>query len=160
MNYQDLQPIDSSEVEKQLPSQRGTEHSPPEAQSKCDPKDSKEPPINPDQASRGLTLKDLLPVPEDSRPLSDNKVQHHAMEQKPTASHALAVESNKLKGNVQGDGGPGFDKDDVANLGWNEPQRNIPAPLVGGIGNEELWVLIRRFNKVCFARKDSDWFSC
>jgi hypothetical protein len=38
--------------------------------------------------------------------------------------------------------------DEVVDLGWNKPKEDVPAPLVGGIGNEDLWLLIRRFNKV------------
>ena len=37
---------------------------------------------------------------------------------------------------------------EVKDLGWNEPKEKIPAPLVGGMENEDLWVLVRRFNKV------------
>lgn len=38
---------------------------------------------------------------------------------------------------------------EVRDLGWNEDPSEIPQPLVGGLGNEELWTLLRRFNKVC-----------
>ena len=37
---------------------------------------------------------------------------------------------------------------EVKDLGWNESPEHVPAPLVGGLPNEELWMLIRRFNKV------------
>ena len=37
---------------------------------------------------------------------------------------------------------------EAKDLGWNKPQENIASPLVGGLRNEELWILIRRFNKV------------
>jgi hypothetical protein len=37
---------------------------------------------------------------------------------------------------------------EVKDLGWQEPVSKIANPLVGGLPNEELWVLIRRFDKV------------
>lgn len=38
---------------------------------------------------------------------------------------------------------------EVRDLGWNDPPDDVPSPLVGGLPNQELWTLIRRFNKVC-----------
>lgn len=38
--------------------------------------------------------------------------------------------------------------EDVVNLGWNAPADDIANPLVGRLPNEELWLLIRRFDKV------------
>jgi len=38
--------------------------------------------------------------------------------------------------------------EEVKDLGWNEPKEDIAAPLVGGLDNETLWMLVRRFNKV------------
>ncbi|WKT45098.1 Protein of unknown function DUF3292 [Fusarium oxysporum f. sp. vasinfectum] len=38
---------------------------------------------------------------------------------------------------------------EVKNLGWNEPPRVVP-PLVGGLKNEDVWALIRRFDKQVF----------
>ena len=35
----------------------------------------------------------------------------------------------------------------VQNLGWHEEDNKIPNPLVGGLPNDDLWLLIRRFNK-------------
>ncbi|KAG7145869.1 hypothetical protein HYQ46_005351 [Verticillium longisporum] len=40
---------------------------------------------------------------------------------------------------------------EVKNLGWNtDNSNNVPNPLVGGLSNEELWVLVRRFDKQLF----------
>lgn len=50
-------------------------------------------------------------------------------------------------GAVQVLGGKG-DDGRVRDLGWNGEGRDVPDPLVGGLSNEELWVLVRRFNKV------------
>ena len=64
----------------------------------------------------------------------------------PTASHALAKADPNQKGHAQIDHGG----DEVKDLGWHEDADDIPAPLVGGLPNEELWVLIRRFNKMMY----------
>ena len=72
----------------------------------------------------------------------------------PTASHALAKADQNVKGHAQIDHGG----DEVKDLGWHDDADDIPAPLVGGLPNDELWVLVRRFNKVCpQARHD---FAC
>jgi hypothetical protein len=60
-----------------------------------------------------------------------------------TESHALANADHDEKGAAQHDHG----EVEVRNLGWNEKPSKIPD-LVGGLPNEELWTLIRRFNKV------------
>lgn len=69
-----------------------------------------------------------------------------SMTEKPTLSHTLA--QNALHHDVKG-AAQAPHNGDVVDLGWNEPRENIAAPLVGGMNNEELWLLIRRFNKVC-----------
>lgn len=67
----------------------------------------------------------------------------------PTDSHALAVEAAKNsppeeRGAAQVEHG-----DEVVDLGWNEPKSQVAKPLVGGLANDDLWLLVRRFNKVC-----------
>ncbi|RKU39812.1 hypothetical protein DL546_000861 [Coniochaeta pulveracea] len=64
------------------------------------------------------------------------------MSQEPTLSHALALDDHDEKGLAQQD-----HDHEVLDLGWNEEKKNIPAPLVGGLQNEDLWMLVRRFNK-------------
>lgn len=96
----------------------------------------------------GVNYQDLVPIPEKTNAVNDpnEREKAYAMGQEPTASHALAQEGGLQyeKGVAQAD----HDLE-VKNLGWNEPKEVIPAPLVGGMGNEELWLLVRRFNKVC-----------
>lgn len=89
--------------------------------------------------------KDLLPLPDDTQAVTDpsKKEVSHSMREEPTASHALAMAEPEEKGAAQEDHGA-----EVKDLGWNEPSKEIANPLVGGLPNEELWVLIRRFNKV------------
>ncbi|KZF19687.1 hypothetical protein L228DRAFT_214489 [Xylona heveae TC161] len=68
---------------------------------------------------------------------------HAEPETAPTASHALATVDHEEKGAAQeGHGDP-----EIKDLGWNEHVDQVPAPLVGGMSNEDLWVLVRRFDK-------------
>ncbi len=68
-----------------------------------------------------------------------------APEENPTESHELANADHEEKGAAQLDHG----QTEVRDLGWNDESQDVPSPLVGGLPNEELWTLIRRFNKVC-----------
>jgi hypothetical protein len=76
-----------------------------------------------------------------------------------TYSHALATQEPEEKGKAQ----MGHDDPEVKDLGWDKVADHQPAPLVGGLPNEELWILVRRFNRVCFPfhfrRLGSDCFS-
>jgi hypothetical protein len=65
-------------------------------------------------------------------------------EEHPTDSHQLASADHQEKGVAQLDHG----QTEVRDLGWNEHPTDVPVPLVGGLSNEDLWTLIRRFNKV------------
>jgi hypothetical protein len=92
----------------------------------------------------GAVYKDLLPIPAEDPTQDEGKTT--TLTDKPTESHALAMEAAKapeVAGAAQVDHG-----DEVVNLGWNEPKEAISNPLVGGLNNEDLWVLVRRFNKV------------
>jgi hypothetical protein len=77
-------------------------------------------------------------VPE----IEPEKVEAHE-EEEPTISHELANANHEYKGAAQLDHG----QTEVKDLGWND-SGGIPQPLVGGLPNEELWTLLRRFNKV------------
>jgi hypothetical protein len=87
-------------------------------------------------------------VPDSTQAVTDpDKTEQAAsLTQNPTASHALAQEA--LDADVRGVAQQEHDQE-VVDLGWNEPKELIAAPLVGGMDNEELWMLTRRFNKVC-----------
>jgi hypothetical protein len=61
----------------------------------------------------------------------------------PTNSHKLANADHEEKGDAQ----IGPSQTEVRDLGWNGSSSDIPNPLIGGISNEDLWTLIRRFNK-------------
>ena len=70
-------------------------------------------------------------------------VQNPLLEQNTSESHALATEHQELTGAAQEAGKEAR----ITNLGW-QANANGVATLVGGIPNEELWTLVRRFNKV------------
>lgn len=58
-------------------------------------------------------------------------------------SHALANADHDVRGAVQRDHQEG----EVRDMGWGEHPKDVPKELVGGLQNEELWTLVRRFNK-------------
>ena len=95
----------------------------------------------------GINYKDLVPLPEKTEAVTDpdKEEKSHTITEEPTASHALAMADHEVKGAAQVDHG-----NEVRDLGWNEPDSKIPSPLVGGMDNEELWLLVRRFNMVSF----------
>lgn len=98
--------------------------------------------------SSGVAYKDLLPLPDTEA--IDNLSEHETarvLHEGPTISHALATSPTEEPGLVQLD-----HDEEVRDLGWNEPKEAIPAPLVGGMDNEDLWVLVRRFDKVRYGR--------
>jgi hypothetical protein len=70
-------------------------------------------------------------------------IQSPATTNEPSESHALAQEDHDEKGAAQED----HDYEIVRDLGWNQHPSMLPN-LVGGLPNEELWTLIRRFDKV------------
>lgn len=38
---------------------------------------------------------------------------------------------------------------EIKDFGWNAPPDRVPAPLLNGLSNDDLYTLLRRFNKVC-----------
>jgi hypothetical protein len=95
-------------------------------------------------SAAGVVYKDLLPVPQATEP--EREETSRTITEKPTASHELAVEAARAP--EQLGAAQVLHKDEVKNLGWNEPQEAVENPLVGGLSNDDLWVLVRRFNKV------------
>lgn len=61
----------------------------------------------------------------------------------PSDSHALASADHEHIGAVQ----MNHEEGEVRDMGWQEHPKDMPTPLVGGLPNEELWTLVRRFNK-------------
>jgi hypothetical protein len=102
---------------------------------------------NPLTADKGMgaAVKDLLPVPATDPTDGDTGGGDSttAPGDGPTFSHALATEARDNGNQPQQ-----HPEKDVVDLGWNEPKQKIAAPLIAGMDNEELWLLVRRFNKV------------
>lgn len=98
------------------------------------------------ESAPGTTFSDFLPIPTDAQPVTEPNQQDlsNSLADEPTLSHSLAMTDHDEKGAAQ----EHHEEEDVANLGWNQRKEAIAAPLVGGIDNEELWLLLRRFNKV------------
>lgn len=92
----------------------------------------------------GTTIKDLLPIPSDIRPVTDPAATEgsNTLAADPSLSHALATDDHNEKGLAQQE-----HAEEVLDLGWNERKQEVAEPLVGGMDNEELWLLVRRFNK-------------
>ncbi|KAI2622768.1 hypothetical protein GGS26DRAFT_583882 [Hypomontagnella submonticulosa] len=97
------------------------------------------------------SMLDVLPVPSTTQPVSEPEKHETAnsITEEPTLSHALATDDHEEKGLAQRE-----HDDEVADLGWNEKKGEISAPLVGGLDNEDLWLLIRRFNKQVYHVKE------
>lgn len=83
---------------------------------------------------------------KDERP----EIVHGYTDEQPTASHQLADEAAERPTEEKGFAEVNHGDVEVKNLGWNETAAQVPSPLVGGLGNEELWALIRRFDKQIF----------
>lgn len=96
--------------------------------------------------TQGMVLKDLLPVPE------TDPTQHEGTTttilDAPTESHALALQAAQATDPAEAGAAQIKHADEVMDLGWNEPKEHVAQPLVGGLSNEDLWLLVRRFNKV------------
>ncbi|KAI1371587.1 hypothetical protein F4677DRAFT_435067 [Hypoxylon crocopeplum] len=94
---------------------------------------------------------DVLPIPSTTQPVSEPEKHEIAttITDEPTLSHALATDDHEEKGLAQQE-----HDEEVVDLGWNEKKEEIAAPLVGGLDNEDLWLLIRRFNKQIYHVKE------
>ncbi|KAH8644288.1 hypothetical protein IG631_01752 [Alternaria alternata] len=94
----------------------------------------------------GVVYKDLLPIP-DTDP-TEHEGKSTTLRNAPTESHALALDAAKSAPPEEKGAAQIAHGDEVVDLGWNEPKELVAKPLVGGLGNEDLWLLVRRFNKV------------
>jgi len=85
---------------------------------------------------------DAQPVPTENGANTDRKESPKPATDESTLSHALAKDDHEEKGLAQHDP----DSKEIRDVGWND-KRNPEEPLIGGIDNEEFWMLVRRFNK-------------
>jgi hypothetical protein len=97
----------------------------------------------PTEAPHPLPTRAQATVP-DAPSIDEPEVVESHEEELPTDSHVLAHMDHEEKGVAQMDHG----QTEVRDMGWNESPADVPSPLVGGLPNEELWTLVRRFNKV------------
>jgi hypothetical protein len=97
-------------------------------------------------------IHDVLPVPDTLSPITDPNAQEIAtsMSEEPTLSHELAMQDHEHKGAAQKD----HDVEEVANLGWNVKAEEVASPLVGGMKNDNVWILVRRFNQQMYHLKE------
>jgi hypothetical protein len=100
----------------------------------------------------GTTIADLFPVPANTQAVDkpDKPETANALTEGPSLSHALAITENTEKGLAQK-----YHDDEVLDLGWNQKKHEVSQPLVGAMDNEELSLLIRRFNKQMYHVKSS-----
>lgn len=95
-------------------------------------------------------------MPEKTNAVTDPELEEkaHALDHGETASHALATgqagEHDEL-GAVQ----LSNKDEEVKDLGWHAPEDQVPAPLVGGMDNQMLWMLVRRFNHQMYHVKET-----
>lgn len=68
---------------------------------------------------------------------------HTSIEQKPNTSPGVLTTQNEKKIPIWLD-----HHQDLMDFGWNEDKTRISEPLVDGLSNEDIWLLVRRFNKV------------
>jgi hypothetical protein len=81
----------------------------------------------------------------DATSKADNQVTAEpAIPEGPTDSHVLSQVEQDEKGLAQKAG----DTEGITNIGWGVSPNVIEEPLVAGLSNEDLWMLIRRFDKV------------
>ncbi|OJJ44292.1 hypothetical protein ASPZODRAFT_135098 [Penicilliopsis zonata CBS 506.65] len=74
------------------------------------------------------------------KPVVRNPIANDAA---PTDSHILARADHGEKGLIQQSGV----KEETTDVGWTQSHQEIREPLVAGLSNEDLWLLVRRFNK-------------
>jgi hypothetical protein len=77
---------------------------------------------------------------------TNGEVEATRLEAAPSDSHALA-ETGVQDGDPVGLAQASHEEPEVKDLGWAHDDIK-PAPLVGGLPNDDLWTLIRRFDKV------------
>ena len=70
----------------------------------------------------------------------------------PTDSHLLSQLEQDEKGLAEKAG----ITQDVSDIGWGQSRDDFEERIVSGLSNQDLWMLIRRFNKVLYMRGDRE----
>ncbi|KAK4119105.1 hypothetical protein N657DRAFT_318464 [Parathielavia appendiculata] len=94
-------------------------------------------------APEGVVLRDLGTEPEPKKNTDDGVLSDNITE-KPTESHAHAVEAPVVEGG------------NLVDDGWNKDDPSDIQRLVDGLSNEDFWCLVRRFNKQVFYIKETN----
>ncbi|KAF2828341.1 hypothetical protein CC86DRAFT_191942 [Ophiobolus disseminans] len=102
--------------------------------------------------TQGLVFKDLMPLPDQDP--TEHEGTTTTLLDAPTDSHALALEAAKAVHPAEAGAAQVQHTEEVVDLGWNEPKEAVAKPLVGGLSNEDLWLLVRRFNKQMYHVKE------
>ena len=100
-----------------------------------------DPKSQPDGGQLGTSSTDMTRVSTSTSSAMNTPTSSAADGDHPTDSHALANADHDHKGAAQVN-----EHETIKNLGWNHHPNDVPD-LVGGLDNEDLWTLIRRFNK-------------
>ena len=74
----------------------------------------------------------------------DGKVRNMDHKDSPTDSHEISKIKQDEKGLAQKAG----DNKEVSDIGWSQEPVEIEEQIVHGLSNEDLWMLIRRFDQV------------
>jgi len=104
--------------------------------------------------SAGVVYKDLLADPDTDPTETQIEEPSTTLLDAPTESHALALQAAKEAAPEEKGAAQIEHAEEVVDLGWNEPKELVARPLVGGLSNEDLWLLIRRFNKQMYHVKE------
>jgi hypothetical protein len=97
------------------------------------------------QPPKSSSWRDILPVPGTDPRVHEGTAT--TLRDAPTDSHALAMDASKTMHPAEKGLAQVEHDQEVVDLGWNEPKEAVAKPLVGGLSNEDLWLLVRRFNK-------------
>ena len=85
-----------------------------------------------------------VPAIETDSKIDDQLSTEPELPDGPTDSHVLSQVDQDEKGLAQKAG----ETAEITNVGWGEHADHVAEPLVAGLSNEDLWMLIRRFDKV------------
>ena len=108
----------------------------------CDLKDPRNQVVGQDNNTETITRTSPSNTTSNSSKMNTPTSSSNDVLNAPSDSHALANSDHEEKGAVQKD----HEEGEVRNMGWGENPQNVPT-LVGGLPNEDLWALVRRFNK-------------
>ncbi|CAI7661051.1 unnamed protein product [Penicillium bialowiezense] len=90
-----------------------------------------------------------VPTKQTDSKIDDQLGTEPELPEGPTDSHVLSQVEQDEKGLAQKAG----ETAEITNIGWGEHADHVAEPLVAGLANEDLWMLIRRFDKQVYRVK-------